>query len=182
MVKTYKQFINEKINNNLDLSNFNIAKKWIIEQNLDDVVNEEGDDLDYSYRDSYTGMDIEEIIYDYVYLYNSVISKDEIEIYRLIRLNSIEELELDNIGEYWSFNEKGVGDYGSGRREFKGEKKYVFTGIINPDDIDWESGFYSFIYYPNQYECNLKNNVSVLITEINGIKLKKQLKSKNGNT
>jgi len=173
---TIREYLNEQhiLKEGLDLSNFNSAKQWVINQQIDDVVNEEGDDLDYNYR-AVNGMDIEELIYEYVSKFNDVKNEDEIQIYRLIRLDNIKQLELNHIGEYWSFEETGVGDYGSGRREFKGNKKFVLTGLVNPNDIDWEHGFYSFLFYPDQDECALKSGANVKITEIDGTPLKKEL-------
>jgi hypothetical protein len=173
---TIREYLNEQqmLRENLDLSTFDNAKKWVISQQIDDVVNEDGDDLDYDYR-AVNGMDVEELIYEYVSKYNNVKNEDFIEIYRLIRLDNINQLELDNIGEYWSFEETGVGDYGSGRREFKGNKKFVLTGLVEPSNIDWEHGFYSFLFYPDQDECALKAGTNVKITEINGQELKKEL-------
>jgi hypothetical protein len=172
---TINEYLNERqvLKENLDLSNFNSAKEWVINQQIDDVVNEDGDDLDYDYYAG--GMDIEELIYEYVSKFNDVKKEDEIQIYRLIRLDNIKQLELNDIGEYWSFEESGVGDYGSGRRDFKGDKMFVLTGLVNPKDIDWEHGFYSFLFYPDQHECALLSGANVKIIEINGTPLKKEL-------
>ena len=172
-LKSYKLF--EEFNTDLDLSNYESAKKWLIINGGDDILNDDCNDLDYEYRDSYTYKDIEEIIYDYINFYKKYKDEEYIEIYRLIKLNTLKDLELDDIGKWWSFEENGIGAYSSGRREFKGNKFFVLTGIIKPEDIDWKYGFNSYTYYPHESECALNKGVKVLITEINGEKINKKL-------
>lgn len=158
----------------LDLSDFDSVKKWIVSRNLDDLVNEEGDDLDYTYI-GHNGSSIENLIKEYMWFFIDYKDEKEITIYRLLRLNTIDDLELDDIGKYWSFDESGVGDYGSGTREFKGDEKFILTGLVNPKNIDWEYGFTSYLYYPNQSECALKSGTKVKIIAIDDVELQKNL-------
>lgn len=163
-----------KSKKSLDLSDFSSVKKWIINSRLDDIVNEEGDDLDYSYIGQ-NGSSLEDLIKEYMWFFINFSEKKEITIYRLLRLNTIDDLELNDIGEYWSFDKSGVGDYGSGRRKFKGESKFILTGLTNPKNIDWEDGFRHYLNYPSEQECELKSGTRVKIIAIDDVKLAKSL-------
>ena len=145
--------------NELDFTNYDSVAKWVIKNiDLDSLYTEE--DMNIL---SELG---EERITDYMVKYKEVTHKNEIEIYRLVMLHKIEDLNLNKIGEWWSFEPDGVGSYGFGG----GDKhdSYVLTGIINVKDIDWERGFYSFMCYgKDQFECNVKHGSKVIITQIN---------------
>ncbi len=122
-------------------------------------------------------------VYDYCYKYRQTVKQETIEIYRGVKLDNINDLVLNPVGTYWSFEKSGVGEYGSGSGVWKNPKKdsklFVLTGIIKTKDIDWKHGLTSFIYYgDNQWECSLKNGTNVLITHIDDNELDIPLQAK----
>ena len=167
------------------LSNFESAKKYAYE-NIEDVTkcfdaykeNSNNMHNEYCY-DNYI-----DLIHEYVNKYNSVKNEPQIEIYRLVKLNSIGDLDLKEIGKHWSFEINGVGDYGGShpnRTMTKTGKPFILTALVNPKYIDWEYGFHSFIWYgTDQWECALNNRAEVLITKINNEKLEKPFKATVG--
>lgn len=109
----------------------------------------------------------EERIQTYVDHYNSINSK-YIRIYRAIRLDDISQLDVNNIGLFWSFFK-----HGAQPQNGKGKNTYVLTGIINTKNIDWETGFMSFFYYgEDQFECAVNTNVPIKIVEIDNKPIK----------
>ena len=124
------------------------------------------------------GLNIEERIRTYMEEYKKVSVLKEVNIFRTLKLESIDKLDTNNIGECWSFRKEGAGTYGSGRviepnKEYNEETNYLLTGIVSTNDINWESGFFSFLTYSlEQFECYVKEGSKVIITEINGKKVK----------
>jgi len=168
-------------NQNSFLSSYETAKKYAY-NNIDDVAdafdeyNENPDNIhaEYAYNNYIELIDL------YVDKYNELKSQNQVEIYRLVKLNSLKDLDLQNIGMHWSFEKSGVGDYGGHHPkqvEFKSNAKpYVLTAYANPNDIDWVYGFSSFIWYgEDQWECALNKGAEVIITHINDKKLNKEL-------
>jgi hypothetical protein len=107
----------------------------------------------------------------YVDKYNKLKNEYNITIYRLIKLNSINDLDLTNIGKHWSFEESGVGAYGEQhpkRGMMSTGEPFVLEAEVNPKDIDWIYGFNSFIWYgEDQWECALNKGAKVTINKIN---------------
>lgn len=163
------------------LSSYDTAKKYAYE-NIDDVAdafdayNQNPDNIQNEYAyDNYI-----ERIELYVDKYNHLKNQNVVEIYRLVKLNSLKNLDLKNIGMHWSFEKSGVGDYGGYHpkqiHNNPNAKPYVLTAYVNPKDIDWVYGFNSFIWYDeDQWECALNKNTKVIITHINDKELSKNL-------
>jgi len=120
----------------------------------------------------------------YVDRYKELKNKKEVIIYRMVALDDISELNIEEIGKHWSFEKSGVGVYGEqhpNRDKMKAKNKYTLTGTVNPKFIDWIYGFNSFIWYgEDQWECALLYGAEVTITKINGEKLETPIKSKVG--
>ena len=109
--------------------------------------------------------------------YDEVTSESEIEIYRLVMLNTVKDLNLKNVGVFWSFEEDGVGAYGVVQK-FNGNNPFVLNAIVNTDDIDWEQGFYSFLAYgKSEFECYMKKGSKCLITHINEKELQSSIEA-----
>ena len=143
----------------LDLSHFSDAKEWV-KENVDDVYNGE----------EYQEMVGDERLNEYISKYNEVKSKTQLEIYRVVVLENIAQLDLKNIGIHWSFEKSGAGDYGLNRSKTKKDKTYKLTAIINPKDICWEYGLTSFMWYgADQWECALNEKAKVTVTKIEGL-------------
>jgi len=183
---TIREYLNEqemlKEYNNQDsfLSNYETARKYAYD-NIDDVAeafdayNEDPDDIHASYsRDKYI-----ELIDLYVDKYNELKTQNSVTIYRLIMLNSINDLDVNNIGKHWSFEEDGVGAYGEqhpNREMMKTGKSFILEGDVNPKYIDWVYGFSSFIWYgEDQWECALIKGAKVIINSINNKELEKPI-------
>lgn len=184
MKNLIKKILRENLNeyNEYDsfLSNYETATKYAYE-NIEDVAEsfdayeEDKNDIQAEYsRDNYI-----ERIELYVDKYNELKNSNKITIYRLIKLNSIKDLDIKDIGKHWSFDENGVGAYGERHPNIKMMKTgepYILEAIINPKDIDWIYGFQSFIWYgEDQWECALNKGTNVKIIKINGEELKKPI-------
>lgn len=92
-----------------------------------------------------------------------------VDIFRLVVLTDIQDLDPTQIGSHWSFEREGVGDYGLNRGRLPGEKDWLLAGRVNLADIDWEYDLASFLYYGEaQWECALRVGARVPILAING--------------
>ena len=174
------EILKEYNSNDSFLSNYESARKYAYD-NIDDVAeafdayDEDPDDIHASYsRDYYI-----ELIELYVDKYNELKTQNSVTIYRLIKLNSLKDLDINNIGMHWSFEEDGVGAYGEqhpNRGMMTTGKSFVLEGDVNPKYIDWVYGFNSFIWYgEDQWECALIKGAKVIINSINNKKLNKPL-------
>lgn len=154
------------------LTNYDTAREYAY-NNIDDVAeafdayNEDPDDIHASYsRDKYI-----ELIDLYVDKYNELKTQDSVTIYRLLKLNSIKDLDINNIGKHWSFEKDGVDAYGEqhpNRSMMQTGKPFILEGNVNPKYIDWVYGFHSFIWYgEDQWECALVKGTNVTINVIN---------------
>lgn len=183
---TIREYLNEqKVLNEYNstdsfLSNYDTATKYAYD-NIDGVAEafddyeEDPDDIQASYsRDKYI-----ELIDLYVDKYNELKTQNTVTIYRLIMLNSINDLDINNIGKHWSFEESGVGAYGEqhpNRGMMKTGKFFILEGEVNPKYIDWIYGFNSFIWYgEDQWECALIKGAKVVINSINDKELEQPI-------
>lgn len=165
-IRNHKQIVKE----NLDLSNRDNVITWLDKNAPESIFDDDGN-IDWGYTDPMTGDDLEMLINTYMEKYDEVISEYEIEIYRLVKLNTINDLDLKNIGVFWSFDKNGVGAYGVGKN-FTGNKSFILNAIVKIEDIDWEQGFYSFLGYgKSEMECYVKKGSECLITHINETEL-----------
>ena len=165
---TIKEYFNKQqiLKENLDLSNRDNVIAWLDENAPENIFDDDGD-IDWEYTDPMTGDDLETLIYTYMEKYDEVSSEYEIEIYRMVMLDSIKDLDLKNVGVFWSFEESGVGAYGVGQK-FTGNNTFILNATVKTDDIDWEQGFYSFLAYgKSEFECYMKKGSGCLITHIN---------------
>ena len=165
---TIREYLNKQqiLKENLDLSNRDNVIAWLDKNAPESIFDDEGN-VDWRYTDPMTGDDLEMLIYTYMEKYDEVSSEYEIEIYRMVMLDSIKDLDLKNVGVFWSFDEDGVGVYGVGKK-ISGENPFVLNAIVKTEDIDWEQGFYSFLAYgKSEMECYMKKGSGCLITHIN---------------
>jgi hypothetical protein len=177
-IKTFENFLLKEYNNTDSfLSDYESAKKYAYD-NIDGVSDafddykEDPDNIQASYsRDNYI-----ERIDMYVDKYNKLKNEYNITIYRLIKLNSIDDLDLTNIGKHWSFEQDGVGAYGEqhpNRDMMSTGKPFILEAEVSPKNIDWVYGFNSFIWYgEDQWECALNKGTKVTINKINDDELK----------
>lgn len=164
------------------LSNYDTAMKYAYDH-IDDVAEtfdyyeENPDDIQTSYRrDNYI-----DLINLYVDKYNELKKQNVVTIYRLVKLNSIDDLQVDNIGMHWSFEKDGVGAYGENHPKkymMQTGKPFILEGNVNPKYIDWVYGFQSFIHYgEDQWECALVKGAKVLINAINDEELNQPIEA-----
>ena len=167
------------------LSDYETAKEFAYE-NIDDVAecfdsyHENSENIHHQHcYEKYI-----DLISLYVDKYNELKNENVVTIYRLIKLNNLNDLDVEDIGKHWSFEKEGVGDYGSTHpKQTKGphSKSYILTANVNPQDIDWVYGFYSFIWYgEDQWECALNEGTNVQITAINDESLETKINAKVG--
>lgn len=188
--KTIKEAITEYLDNQQELreynaqdsflSNYETARKYAYE-NIDDVTEafdeykKNPDNIHAAYsRDYYI-----DLIDLYVDKYNELKTQSSVTIYRLIMLDSLKDIDLNNIGMHWSFEKEGVGAYGgthTNHKMMKSGKPFILEGEVDPKYIDWVYGFYSFVWYgEDQWECALTKGTNVLIKSINDKKLKQPI-------
>jgi hypothetical protein len=107
---TIREYLNEQqiLKENLDLSNRDNVIAWLDKNAPESIFDDDGN-IDWGYADPMTGDDLEMLISTYMEKYDEVISEYEIEIYRLVKLNTIKDLDLKNVGVFWSFDENGGG-------------------------------------------------------------------------
>lgn len=77
---------------------------------------------------------------------------DPLRIYRTVRLRSLDELRLDPIGRYWSWDARTVEPYGFDNYEDRPEE-FLLVGEVAAEDVDW-------------FETALRNTVRAPETEI----------------
>ncbi len=181
-IKTIHEYLKEYNSEDSFLSSYETARKYAYD-NIDDVAeafdayDEDPDNIHISHsRDNYI-----DLIDLYVDKYNELKTQKSVTIYRLVKLNSLNDLDVTNIGMHWSFERDGVGDYGgvhpnSGMT--KTGKPFVLEGDVDTKYINWIYGFSSFIWYgEDQWECALNKGAKVIIDKINDTELKQPINS-----
>jgi hypothetical protein len=171
-------FILKREENRCDyLENFKKAKRWA-QENINDLPSSFYDNNEdkYSQEDIITKELIEKRIREYVTMYGEISPEDTITLYRAICVSTIKHIDFDAIGVYWSFKKEGADCYGANSEE---KPRFILKGDLKGKDIDWEHGFYSFVWYgEEQWECALKKGSIITIKEINGEKLKNPKKAR----
>lgn len=144
---------------------------------------------DRSYAKKFINREIEDEERDYAVdrlneycdLYEEKSSHSSADIYRMIEIPKNESYDCDNIGIWWSFEDDGVGTYGSTNFIYEEpSKNIIFKGEVEVNDIDWISGLYSYIYYPSQKECNVKLNSLINLISINDEELEEPRECNSG--
>lgn len=121
----------------------------------------------------------EERVIEYYGKYNEVKNKKNIEIYRAIWADSINDIDFDDVGIFWSFEKRGARP----QNKVNGSEIFVLTAEVSPDQLDWEAGFLSYFYYgEEQWEANLGLNQEITISEINFKPLEKPIIAKTGDS
>ena len=171
-----------KVNNNVSfLSTPHLAWEWA-KENVDIEFDESSLD-DHSLAKSERNMIEGEInkykdrVSLYCDKYNKIKNKGNIVIYRVIRVLSLDDIGWDDIGTHWSFKKEGAGAYGDIRPGIRRKgTDILLTGVTKVENIDWEYGFTSFMYYgENQWECALNDGAKVIVTHINNNRLDKPI-------
>jgi hypothetical protein len=165
-------FLSEYNENDSFLSNYDTAEKFAYDniEGVAEVFDEyknNPNDIHAGYkRDKY-----KELIDLYVDKYNELKNQGEVIKYRMVKIDSIENLDITDIGKHWSFKKEGVGAYGEAhpnRGMMSNGKPFILTAEVDPKFIDWIYGFHSFIWYgEDQWECALVEGTQISIFKIN---------------
>ena len=96
-------------------------------------------------------------ILDYSKIYKKVKSENEIKIQRQIFIDNISELDYNNIGQYWSFNEI--------EKNLDMQDKNIritLFGVAHFNDILWENSLDNYIYFgAEESEIKLKKGKKI---------------------
>jgi len=161
--KKVKKKLIENVENNV----FN-SYKSMVQYALDNFDTDQEDELtDYE----------EDRVSDYFYKYQELKDKQSFPIYRAIWADSVDDIDLDDIGIFWSFEKNGA----KPQNKVNGDQIFILTANVSPDQLDWESGFLSYFHYgEDQWEANLGVNQEIEITEINFKPLNRPISARTG--
>ena len=133
--------------------------------------------------------DKERYVSEYVSIFHHARKQGYLDVWRAIRIPARAKpetwIDWGNVGGYWSALPSGAGHYGGGER-FLGSKAIAKMGHVRRllgeghkatkvvkvharvrfEDIDWEHGFYSFWYYPDQVEITVRRGAPLEVIDI----------------
>ena len=103
-----------------------------------------------------------ERVRDYHANYVRVMQKDRVTVWRGVLLDRIDDLDLSQLGIFWSFF-KDTARPQNGR----GEHNFVIEASTPVSGIDWEQGLLSYVGYgPSQWECYVSPSTELTVTRI----------------
>ena len=79
--------------------------------------------------------DAEEHIYEIIEIFDDLASKNKIEIFRILHLNSLSDLNKIELGECWAWNRKTALNFGY---ENVNNANFMLHGFTSPKNIDWK--------------------------------------------
>lgn len=162
--------------------------------NIEDIMSDEDNAIEYlksiDFFDShgYDKNDDYDFIYDNIgeicYIYRKMKS-NHIVLYRAMSVPSFDDVDLTQVGYFYSFIKDGAGTYDAAlRNDFnkkwksKKEVELLLTVSTNVKNIDWLNSLLSnAIYGEEQFECYLFKGSDIEITHINGDKLDNPIKA-----
>jgi len=164
------------------LENEDAAFQWA-DKNVDHGFWEEDDDKNRKAA----GRDIlQERASQYSEFCGDAYAEGEVRIFRAVRVpvnkHGKPRIQYDNLGTSWSAEERGAQVQGS--VPYKGPvTDVIIEAVVSVDDIDWEFGYTSFVYYgEDQWEVAVKEGSDVRVEAVDGIHLKKPLLGNVGDT
>lgn len=171
--------------------------KLFEQHNIHSIMNDEESAIEYlksiDFFDNHGFDEDDEIILDNIYniVYKYRWLKDDyVTIYRALDVPSFEDIDLNQVGYFWSFDRDGVGTYDSGvmndfNKNWSGNNKketqvIVLTATTHKDNINWLGTLVSnAIYGEEQSECQLNKGSSITITHINDKELDNYINAKS---
>ena len=79
-----------------------------------------------------------------------------VRVYRAVGLASVESLNTDALGVYWSWSREGATAYYS-----RGGDVYVLEGVVAPQDVDWLETTVANLAAPEEKEITLKEGATI---------------------
>ena len=79
--------------------------------------------------------DAEEQIYEIIENFDNLAGKNKIEIFRILHLNSLSDLNKIELGECWAWNRKTALNFGY---ENVNDANFMLHGFTSPKNIDWK--------------------------------------------
>lgn len=102
---------------------------------------------------------------EYVDFYHQTRRSGGAIIYRMICVPSINDIDWENLGTYWSYLPEGAASYWKNRDDCK---DVLITARVSFDDINWNLGFSSFWDFGiEEAECAVKEGAELEIKAIN---------------
>lgn len=90
------------------------------------------------------------------------ISEFDTKVYRAVRLDSLDELRLDRLGLYWTWDEEAAEPYwGEGRG-----KDYIIEGIVDRGDVDWGETLRANARHPEEKEVSIKEGAPIDVVSV----------------
>jgi len=143
----------------------NLRKEW-----NDKLYPEKNQDGDYLFSTKRKFIDF---AYDIIDLFDSF--PEEFPIYRSIKVKSIEDIDMDYLGESWSFDLESARNFG-----FQNGSNIILSAIINSNNVNWEESLKRYlIFSPGDFddenEIVVNNTNKLKNITINKIKEAKEI-------
>lgn len=97
----------------------------------------------------------------YLNIFNNL--KDPIPVWRAIPFRNIDELNKEELGEFWSYKKKGAACYD---RKDPNTPSNILYGLVKKQDVDWNLTLEANIANPDEYEITMKENTPIKVTAI----------------
>lgn len=111
---------------------------------------------------------IDNVYNEYLNIYESLKKGENIHVYRVISLDNLHDLNTNNIGKHWTFNEFFDNDYHASSINMDKELRYYITlkAFINIVNVDESETVNNNLLFPLEYEITLKDNQNINIDYI----------------
>lgn len=94
----------------------------------------------------------------------------QVELYRAVRVPVIDgdpKIVWSKLGKSWSRYQSGTGVYGDNPHKGVPTEIVILSGIVKPEDVNWEFGFDMFMYYGEDvWDVSMLDDSQVLVTHI----------------
>jgi hypothetical protein len=91
------------------------------------------------------------------------ISEFDTKVYRAVRLDSLDELRLDRLGLYWTWDEEAAEPYWG---EGSTGKDYIIEGIVDRDHVDWGETLRANARHPDEKEVSIKAEAPIYVVSV----------------
>jgi hypothetical protein len=90
------------------------------------------------------------------------ISGFDTKVYRAVRLKSLDDLRIDRLGDFWTWDEDAAEPYwaeGAGG-------DYIIEGIVSREHVDWEKTLYANAILPDEKEIFIKVGAPIYVVSV----------------